>query len=73
MKQLTDAERLEIALGLLSEHEDIDTYYKLCSEHEQDCKRNGFHNVPVECEGRECNKCTMTKHGRLAIDCPYGD
>lgn len=72
MKQLTDAERLAIAVPLL-DGRGLMEYTERCSELEQDCEANGFHNTPAECEGRECNSCTMTKHGRLAIDCPYGD
>jgi len=70
MKQLTDAERLEIAVSLLSE-DDVDVYARLCSEKECDCERNGFHDVPAECENRECSECEFGYDARHGIDCPY--
>lgn len=73
MKKLTTEEKLEIALWLLSEHEDIDTYYRLCEERRLDCERNGFHDVPAECEDRECAKCQYGYEYMLKIDCPYAD
>lgn len=36
MKALTKAEQLEIALLLISEHEDLGAYGKLCEEYRQD-------------------------------------
>ena len=71
MKQLTDLERLGIAMSLLGNGVKRDTYFKLCSKLEQDCERNGFYNVPEECEGFECSNCTMVNHSRHEIDCPY--
>lgn len=70
MKQLTDTERKDIALSLLSEH-DIDEYARLCKEREQDCERNGFHNVPAECENIECNDCGRDDDWRESVGCPY--
>lgn len=72
MKQLTDTERLEVAMSLLDEHQ-VDEYANRCSELEYQPERNGFHNTPAECGDRECNTCTMTDRGRRAIDCPYVD
>lgn len=37
MKQLTDTERLEIAMMLLSEHEDLDQYAAICRKRELGC------------------------------------
>ena len=73
MKRLTDTERLSIALKLLSEHEDIGEYTRLCEEREQDCERNGFHNVPAECEDYECSHCPLYYDaiGKKQIGCPY--
>ena len=73
MKQLTDAERLKIALLLLTEHEDIDEFERLRKERELDCERNGFHNTPAECEDEECNECPFNEDGQRQIDCPYVD
>ena len=70
MKQLTDAERLKIAVGLLGKRE-LDNYERICLEHEQDCERNGFYNVPAECENYECNECTINDKWRREHDCPY--
>ncbi len=36
-----------------------------------DCEANGFYNVPVECEDRECAECTLDKDVRHRLDCPY--
>lgn len=44
MKQLTDAERLEVAMMLLSEHEDIDQYAAICKKRELGCP-DGLCNV----------------------------
>ena len=70
MKQLTDTERLEVALWLLDEHQ-VDDYANRCSELEQDCKHNGFHNVPAECENIECNDCGRDDDWRESVGCPY--
>ena len=72
MKQLTDTERLEVAMSLLDERQ-VDEYADRCNELEHGCERNGFHNIPAECEDFECRNCTMTNRGRRAIDCPYVD
>ena len=37
MKQLTDTERLEVAMMLLSEHEDLDQYAAICKKRELGC------------------------------------
>jgi len=72
MKQLTDAERLVIAVPLLDSR-GLMEYTERCSELEQDCERNGFHDVPAECEQFECRNCTMADSERRVIDCPYID
>lgn len=74
MKQLTDTERLEVAMNLLDEYQ-VDDYANRCVELEQDCERNGFHNTPAECENKECNECELDAdtRTRLGIDCPYAD
>lgn len=72
MKQLTDTERLEVAMNLLDEYQ-VDEYANRCAELEHDCERNGFHNVPTECENRECDGCTMWDALRRDIGCPYVD
>lgn len=84
MRQLTDTERLGVAMSLLSEHEDIDEYARLCAEleqegiplgmkplPEQDCGHNGFHNTPAECENFECATCPFNDGHRRAVGCPY--
>lgn len=73
MKQLTDTERLEVATLLLSAEGLSIEYEAKCSELEHDCERNGFHNVPAECEHFDCSTCTMVAHSRKEIDCPYVD
>lgn len=70
MKQLTDSERLEVAMMLLDERQ-VDEYAERCAELEQDCERNGFYNVPAECEGLECAKCQVDEQTMEDIDCPY--
>lgn len=85
MKQLTDTERLEVAMSLLDD-EQVDAYAEQCAELEregiplgmkplleQDPAANGFHNTPAECENFECSNCTMTDQNRREIDCPYVD
>lgn len=85
MKQLTDAERLEIVMSLLDEQQVAD-YAEQCAELEregiplgmkplleQNPEANGFHNVPAECENFECRNCIMTDRNRRAIGCPYVD
>ena len=37
MKQLTDTERLEVAMMLLSEHEDLGQYAEICKKRELGC------------------------------------
>lgn len=85
MKQLTNAERLEIVMSLLDEYQ-ADAYAEQCAEFEregiplgmkpllgQDCGRNSFHNTPVECEDRECNRCLFGDAYCRRIGCPYVD
>jgi len=36
-----------------------------------DCEKNGFFNVPVECEDRECAECKFDNDARRELDCPY--
>jgi len=72
MKQLTNAERLEVVMGILDERQ-VDEYANRCSELEQDCGRNGFHDVPVECENQECADCNIADDWRESIGCPYMD
>ena len=28
-------------------------------------------NIPVECEDRECNECSLSNYDRESIDCPF--
>lgn len=70
MKQLTDAERLAIAVPLL-DGRGLMQYAERCSELEHDCERNGFHNVPAECENVECADCGRDDDWRESIGCPY--
>ena len=72
MKQLTDAERLAIAVPLL-DGRGLMEYAEQCKELEQDCERNGFYNTPAECENQECDGCLLSEYDRRAIDCPYMD
>lgn len=72
MKQLTDAERLEVAMGILDERQ-VDEYADRCKELEQDCERNGFHNTPAECEDRECDTCKLYDQVKRDLGCPYVD
>lgn len=85
MKQLTDSERLEIAMSLLGE----EVYANICRKRKLGCldglceaclvaecaypdpsdsEANGFHNVPVECENRECKDCMPSD---VVEGCPY--
>lgn len=72
MKKLTDAERLEVAMSLLDERQ-IDKYANRCAELEHDCKRNGFYDVPAECEDFECSACLMVDAWKRKVGCPYVD
>ena len=72
MKQLTDSERLEVAMSLLDEQQ-VDEYAERCAELEQDCGRNGFHDTPAECENCECSECGLTDAYKHGIGCPYMD
>ena len=72
MKQLTDSERLEVAMSLLDEHQ-VDDYANRCAELEHQPERNGFHNTPAECEDRECDACRLSDQAKLTLDCPYVD
>ena len=85
MKQLTDTERLEVAMSLLDD-EQVDAYAEQCAELEregiplgmkplleQDPEANGFHNTPAECESSECGDCCLSEYDRNAVDCPYVD
>lgn len=72
MKQLTNTERLEVAMSLLDEHQ-VDEYAVRCSELERDCERNGFHNVPAECEDVECADCPFDLNAQISRGCPYVD
>jgi len=56
MKQLTELERLDVAMSILDERQ-VNEYVIRCNELEQDCERNeleqdcernDFHNVPAE-------------------------
>lgn len=70
MKQLTDAERLEIAMGILDERQ-VEEYACRCVELELSCEHNGFHDIPAECEDRECRGCELDDDARFDINCPY--
>ena len=74
MKQLTDSERLAIAINLLDKR-GLEEYACQCCELELDCERNGFHNTPAECEDIECAHCPLyyDEIGRKQIGCPYVD
>lgn len=72
MKELTDSERLEVAMNLLDD-EQVDEYAQRCAELEQDCERNGFYNAPTECENEECSECNLSDEIKRKIDCPYVD
>ncbi len=75
MKQLTDTERLEVAMSLLGNGVKRDMYHRLCAELEQDCERNGFHNTPAECKNLDCQHCPLLGDvdKRREIGCPYTD
>jgi hypothetical protein len=72
MKQLTDAERLEVAMGILDERQ-VNEYAERCRELEQNCERNGFHNTPAECEPFDCCQCPFGDRGKEQLSCPYVD
>ncbi len=72
MKQLTDAERLEVAMSLLDKRQ-VAEYAVICKALELDCERNGFYNTPAECENEECNRCTRGDAFKRKLDCPYVD
>ena len=67
MKQLTDTERLEVAMSLLDEHQ-VDEYANRCAELEHQPERNGSRNTPAECENRECKDCMPSD---VVEGCPY--
>ena len=72
MKELTDAERLDIALALLSDR-DVEEYEKLCELRALEPERNGFYDIPVECEDLECADCAFDSNERKRRECPYLD
>jgi len=72
MKQLTNAERLEVAMSLLTGQQ-CERYRLNCETLEQDCKRNGFHNVPAECEDFGCHLCEADDDTMRIVGCPYVD
>ncbi len=72
MKQLTDTERLKVVMNMLTERQ-VDEYAVVCNVLEQDCERNGFYNVPEECEDSECNECRLCDQTKRTLDCPYMD
>jgi len=85
MKQLTDTERLEVAMNLLDD-EQVDAYAEQCAELEregiplgmkplleQNPEANGFHNTPAECEDEDCSACEVNDDVKRKIDCPYTD
>ena len=74
MKQLTDTERLEVAMDLLTGQQ-RERYQLNCETLEHQPERNGFHNTPAECEDWECKDCRLDADTRayLGIDCPYVD
>ena len=85
MKQLTDTERLEVAMSLLDDGQ-VDAYAEQCAELEregiplgmkplleQDPEANGFYNIPAECEDEECKDCCIVDTERRKINCPYVD
>ncbi len=72
MKQLTDSERLKVVMNMLTEQQ-VDEYTTICYALELDCERNGFYNVPEECEDSECSKCRLCNQARRTLDCPYMD
>ena len=72
MVELTDSERLKVAMSLLDD-EQVDEYAERCAELEYQPERNGFYNVPTECEGSECAECKLLDDVRRSIDCPYVD
>ena len=76
MRELTDSERLEIAMSLLSDN-DIEIYAAECAKLEQgkatDPAAYGFHDVPAECEDLECKDCPLSMAERKVRECPYLD
>ena len=72
MKQLTDTERLEVAMGILTEWQ-VDEYAGRCYELKHQPERNGFHNTPAECEDRECDTCKFYDQVKRDLGCPYVD
>lgn len=70
MKQLTDAERLEVAMNILSEWQ-VDEYAEQCRILELDCERNGFYDIPAECEDFECHLCEADDDTMCIVGCPY--
>ena len=72
MKQLTDSEKLSIAVPLL-DGRGLMEYANRCRELEQDCERNSFHNVPAECEDKECMDCDIAHAEQVILGCPHMD
>ena len=78
MKQLTDTERLKIAMGILDERQ-VDEYANRCAELEQDEEQaRDITDVvvtqrPIECEDEDCAKCRIEDGERRKIDCSYVD
>uniref|UniRef100_A0A6M3LYP2 Uncharacterized protein n=1 Tax=viral metagenome TaxID=1070528 RepID=A0A6M3LYP2_9ZZZZ len=72
MKQLTNSERLDVAMSLLTD-EQVDEYAERCAELERDCERNGFYDTPAECKGLDCADCGRDDDWRESIDCPEMD
>ena len=70
MKQLTNTERLEVAMIILDERQ-VAEYAAMCEALEQDRERNGFENTPAECENWECNQCSCDDVTRRKLGCPY--
>ncbi len=70
MKQLTDAERLGVAMCILDERQ-IAEYAVICKVLKLDCERNGFYNTPAECEDFECHLCEADDDTMRKVDCPY--
>ena len=72
LRKLTDAEVKDVAVNLLGKCE-LEEFERIISEREHDCARNGFWNVPIECEDWECNECPITNDVALRdrLGCPY--
>ena len=72
MKQLTDSERLEVAMELFTTQQ-LERYRLNCIDLEHQPERNGFHNTPAECEGLECLECEAPDGTKRDVNCPYVD